>query len=144
MPGTLPKAWLTRNVVHHYTWLQRSFRTKNMMRRCCKLKIWLQSCFACQSLCQSYIVFNLAFVMQADLWSVGAILFQLVTGRPPFDGSTQFQVLITVVVNSLREIISFNSYNHSQKLQVMLVNETYQLPVLFSSYFDFLLHTAFS
>jgi len=31
--------------------------------------------------------------MQADLWSVGAILFQLVTGRTPFTGNNQIQVL---------------------------------------------------
>jgi serine/threonine-protein kinase ULK/ATG1 len=30
--------------------------------------------------------------MQADLWSVGAILFQLVTGKTPFTGSNQIQV----------------------------------------------------
>ncbi|XP_020588220.1 serine/threonine-protein kinase ATG1c-like [Phalaenopsis equestris] len=30
---------------------------------------------------------------KADLWSVGAILFQLVTGKTPFTGSTQVQLL---------------------------------------------------
>nr|GMC91892.1 serine/threonine-protein kinase ATG1c-like [Ipomoea batatas] len=29
---------------------------------------------------------------KADLWSVGAILFQLVTGRTPFTGNNQIQV----------------------------------------------------
>ena len=29
---------------------------------------------------------------QADLWSVGAILFQLVTGKTPFTGNNQIQV----------------------------------------------------
>lgn len=31
--------------------------------------------------------------MQADLWSVGAILYQLVVGKPPFDGNSQLQVV---------------------------------------------------
>ncbi|GAB4822348.1 hypothetical protein N2152v2_009394 [Parachlorella kessleri] len=30
---------------------------------------------------------------KADLWSVGAILFELVAGRPPFNGANQFQLL---------------------------------------------------
>lgn len=35
---------------------------------------------------------NFRLIAQADLWSVGAILFQLVTGRTPFTGSNQIQV----------------------------------------------------
>ncbi|EPS61185.1 hypothetical protein M569_13618 [Genlisea aurea] len=34
---------------------------------------------------------------KADLWSVGAILFQLVTGKPPFTGSNQIQLLQNIV-----------------------------------------------
>ncbi|XLS92340.1 hypothetical protein HN51_068348 [Arachis hypogaea] len=30
---------------------------------------------------------------QADLWSVGAILYQLITGKPLFDGNSQLQIL---------------------------------------------------
>lgn len=35
---------------------------------------------------------NFGFNTQADLWSVGAILFQLVTGKTPFTGNNQIQV----------------------------------------------------
>ncbi|XP_022145610.1 serine/threonine-protein kinase ATG1c-like isoform X3 [Momordica charantia] len=34
---------------------------------------------------------------KADLWSVGAILFQLVTGRTPFTGNNQIQLLQNIV-----------------------------------------------
>jgi len=40
--------------------------------------------------------------VQADLWSVGAILYQLVVGKPPFDGNSQLQV-----VKRLNHDISF-------------------------------------
>ncbi|XP_019053298.1 PREDICTED: serine/threonine-protein kinase ATG1c isoform X2 [Nelumbo nucifera] len=40
---------------------------------------------------------------KADLWSVGAILFQLVTGKTPFTGSNQIQLLQNIVKsNELR------------------------------------------
>ncbi|KAH0458551.1 hypothetical protein IEQ34_013866 [Dendrobium chrysotoxum] len=40
---------------------------------------------------------------KADLWSVGAILFQLVTGKTPFTGNTQIQLLQNIVKsNDLR------------------------------------------
>lgn len=42
----------------------------------------------------------LFWCVQADLWSVGAILFQLVTGQPPFEGNNQLQV--SGVENNLR------------------------------------------
>jgi len=41
-------------------------------------------------------------LVQADLWSVGAILYQLVVGKPPFDGNSQLQV-----VNRLNHDILF-------------------------------------
>ncbi|KAG0565042.1 hypothetical protein KC19_8G158600 [Ceratodon purpureus] len=34
---------------------------------------------------------------KADLWSVGAILFQLVTGRPPFSGNNHVQLLQNII-----------------------------------------------
>ncbi|CAD5320686.1 unnamed protein product [Arabidopsis thaliana] len=34
---------------------------------------------------------------KADLWSVGAILFQLVTGRTPFTGNSQIQLLQNII-----------------------------------------------
>ncbi|KAK4749500.1 hypothetical protein SAY87_026949 [Trapa incisa] len=34
---------------------------------------------------------------KADLWSVGAILFQLVTGKPPFTGNNQIQLLQNIL-----------------------------------------------
>ena len=40
----------------------------------------------------SFLPIYLKLNMQADLWSVGAILFQLVTGRTPFTGNNQIQV----------------------------------------------------
>lgn len=40
---------------------------------------------------------------KADLWSVGAILFQLVTGKTPFSGNNQIQLLQNIVKsNNLR------------------------------------------
>lgn len=38
------------------------------------------------------LLINVELNMQADLWSVGAILFQLVTGKTPFTGNNQIQV----------------------------------------------------
>ncbi|CAN6480547.1 unnamed protein product [Victoria cruziana] len=35
---------------------------------------------------------------KADLWSVGAILFQLVTGSPPFHGNNQFQLFQNILM----------------------------------------------
>lgn len=39
---------------------------------------------------------------KADLWSIGAILFELVVGRPPFTGANQFQLLRCIERNEAR------------------------------------------
>ncbi|KAK7294573.1 hypothetical protein RJT34_17462 [Clitoria ternatea] len=37
---------------------------------------------------------------KADLWSVGAILYQLVIGRPPFDGNSQLQLFQNILAST--------------------------------------------
>ncbi|OMP06301.1 hypothetical protein CCACVL1_01634, partial [Corchorus capsularis] len=43
------------------------------------------------------IIQNQKYDAKADLWSVGAILFQLVTGKPPFDGNSQLQLFQNIL-----------------------------------------------
>ncbi|CAL0302203.1 unnamed protein product [Lupinus luteus] len=43
------------------------------------------------------IIQNHKYDAKADLWSVGAILFQLVTGRPPFEGNSQYQLFQNIL-----------------------------------------------
>ena len=37
--------------------------------------------------------------MQADLWSVGVILYELVVGRPPFNGANHIALLQSIQRN---------------------------------------------
>ncbi|KAH7653503.1 Non-specific serine/threonine protein kinase protein [Dioscorea alata] len=46
------------------------------------------------------IIQNKKYDAKADLWSVGAILYQLVTGKPPFDGASQFQLFQNILASS--------------------------------------------
>ncbi|ESQ43878.1 hypothetical protein EUTSA_v10005839mg [Eutrema salsugineum] len=43
------------------------------------------------------IIQNQKYDAKADLWSAGAILFQLVTGKPPFDGTNHMQLFNNIV-----------------------------------------------
>ncbi|XP_061353713.1 serine/threonine-protein kinase ATG1c-like isoform X3 [Gastrolobium bilobum] len=45
---------------------------------------------------------------KADLWSVGAILFQLVTGRTPFTGNNQIQLLQNIMKSTELQFLSDN------------------------------------
>ncbi|XP_034202883.1 serine/threonine-protein kinase ATG1a isoform X2 [Prunus dulcis] len=46
------------------------------------------------------IIQNHKYDAKADLWSVGAILFQLVTGKPPFDGNCQLQLFQNILTST--------------------------------------------
>ncbi|XP_050147030.1 serine/threonine-protein kinase ATG1a-like isoform X1 [Malus sylvestris] len=46
------------------------------------------------------IIQNQKYDAKADLWSVGAILFQLVTGKPPFDGNNQLQLFQNILTST--------------------------------------------
>ncbi|GAB2271888.1 hypothetical protein Dimus_006717 [Dionaea muscipula] len=46
------------------------------------------------------IIQNQKYDAKADLWSVGAILFQLVTGRPPFGGNNQLELFQNILSSS--------------------------------------------
>ncbi|BFG22309.1 hypothetical protein CerSpe_085830 [Prunus speciosa] len=46
------------------------------------------------------IIQNQKYDAKADLWSVGAILFQLVTGKPPFDGNCQLQLFQNILTST--------------------------------------------
>ncbi|KAJ6821828.1 serine/threonine-protein kinase ATG1c-like isoform X1 [Iris pallida] len=49
---------------------------------------------------------------KADLWSVGAILFQLVTGRTPFTGNSQEQLLDNIMKSNELRFPTGNIFSH--------------------------------
>ncbi|KAI9116031.1 hypothetical protein K1719_012961 [Acacia pycnantha] len=51
---------------------------------------------------------------KADLWSVGVILFQLVTGRTPFTGSNQMQLLQNIIKSTELQFPSDNQILSSE------------------------------
>ncbi|KAJ7963402.1 Kinase family protein [Quillaja saponaria] len=46
------------------------------------------------------IIQNQKYDAKADLWSVGAVLFQLVSGRPPFHGNSQYQLFQNILAST--------------------------------------------
>ncbi|XP_058070315.1 serine/threonine-protein kinase ATG1a-like isoform X2 [Magnolia sinica] len=63
------------------------------------------------------IIQNQKYDAKANLWSVGAILFQLVTGKPPFEGNCQYQVVQKEREEKLAEILKdrLNQYVQGNK-----------------------------
>ena len=45
---------------------------------------------------------------RSDLWSVGAILFECLTGRPPYTGATYEQVIVNICMNDAEDVRLYN------------------------------------
>ncbi|CAH8312962.1 unnamed protein product [Eruca vesicaria subsp. sativa] len=58
--------------------------------------------FARSHLDLSYTIspLKISLATPADLWSVGAILFQLVTGRTPFTGNSQVELFQNIMIST--------------------------------------------
>lgn len=79
--------WLIHSAVVHCTWRLRSCGTNVTTPRlgfsCLLSTIYADNTWLCID-------------QQADLWSVGAILYELLTKKPPFTGSNHLELLANI------------------------------------------------